>query len=229
MESKSNRSKPSTRVEKYPLPSGVEAIISLMREIMNEGSVQRIELDVELPVRVVRNVEPGDPLLAEVDIGLKGVLRQVEFIEYYSEGATPFQVVVDMMQLLHKEVRHPICWVTGPSDQEPPLINTWLEWKERGMPAGTDHLLGLPVRTVDDLSEDTLILCGSEYPSAETSEITMAIKTAIEIRSENEREPSEREAHDDPVGLGARQRHPTASQLALSAGGLRRVEWEPPG
>jgi hypothetical protein len=152
----------------------------------------------------------------------------VEFIEYYTEDATPFQVVVDMMQLLHKEARHPTCWVTGLSEQNPPLIDQWLEWKERGMPGGTDHLLGLPVRVVDDLPEETLILCGSEYPSADTDEITMAIKTAVEFRSEgHEREPDS-EVHDDSVRPSAEGSSPTAGQLALAADGLRRVEWKPP-
>jgi hypothetical protein len=212
-------------VEKYPLPGTVEAILSLMREIIEGGSVQRIEMDVDLPVRVVRNVAPEDPMMQEASIGLKGALRQVEFIEYYSEDASPYQVVVDMMQLLHKEGRYPICWATGFSDNI--SLDRWLEWKERGMPSGTEYLLGMPVRILDDLPGDTLILCGSEYPSAEAEEITLAVKTAIEVRSvEDEREPT-REV-DDPVRPSAKQCSPTAGQLALAAGGLRRVEWEEP-
>jgi hypothetical protein len=227
MESKSNKSESRSRVEKYPLPSSVTSILSLIKDIMEEGSVQRIELDVSLPVRVVRTIAVGDPMMEEVDIGLKGILRQVEFIEYYSEGATPFQVVVDVMQLLHKEGRHPTCWVTGPSEQNPTLLDQWLEWKERGMPAGTDHLLGLPVQTVDDLQEDVLILCGSEYPSADTDEITLAIKTSIELGSEHERAEPIRKA-DDSVRTDSGEHPSTASQLALAAGSLRRVEWHPP-
>lgn len=226
MASKSSKSEPSsTRVEKYPLPGTVEAIISLMREIIKGGSVQRIEMDVDLPVRVVRNVAPEDPMMQEVSIGLKGALRQVEFVEYYSEGASPYQVVVDMMQLLHKEGRHPICWATGSGDHN--SLDQWLEWKERGMPAGTEYLLGIPVRILDDLPEDTLILCGSEYPSAEAEEITLAVKTAIEVRSEEDECEPTRET-DDPVRPSAKQRAPTAGQLALSAGDLRRVEWAEP-
>jgi len=226
MESKSTKSRPSNRVEKYPLPGSVEGIISLMREIMENGSVERIELDINLPVRVVRTVDPEDPMMQEVSIGLKGALRQVDFIEYYSEGASPYQVVVDMMQLLHKEGRHPVCWATGLNEQG--LLDQWLEWKERGMPAGTDYLLGIPVRILDDLSEDTIILCGSEYPSAEAEEVTLAVKAAIEIRREDEREPVNREVHDDPVRPSAGECRPTAGQLALSAKGLRRVDWQPP-
>ena len=226
MASKSSKSEPrSTRVEKYPLPGTVEAILSLMREIIEGGSVQRIEMDVDLPVRVVRNVAPEDPMMQEVSIGLKGVLRQVEFVEYYSEDASPYQVVVDMMQLLHKEGRYPICWATGYGDLN--TLDQWLEWKERGMPAGTEYLLGIPVKILDDLPEDTLILGGSEYPSAEAEEITLAVKTAIEVRSEDDERKPAREA-DDPVRPSARQCPSTASQLALAAGELHRVEWSEP-
>lgn len=225
MESKSSRS----RVEKYPLPGTVKGITSLVEEIMLEGSVERIELDVALPVRVVRQVPTGDPISEEFDVGLKGTLRQADFIEYYSEGATPYQVVVDMMQLLHKESRYPVCWVTGISEQEPSTLDLWLEWQERGMPSGTEYLLGLPVKTVDDLPDSVLILCGSEFPNAEQEEITMAIKAAIEFRSGDERESIVGEVHDDSVRAGSRECGPTASQLALAAGGLRRVDWNPTG
>jgi len=212
-------------VEKYPLPGTVESIMTLIREIMEKGSVQRIELDVGLPVRVVRSAVAGDPLLEEYDLGLKGVLRQVECVEYYSENASSFQVVVDMMQLLQKEGVHAVCWATGPNETD--LLEQWLEWKERGMPSGTSRLLGLPVRIVDDLPEDSLILCGSEYPSAETNEISVAIKAAIETRSEDVRPEPVRKTND-PVRPRAKRSSPTAGQLALAAGELRTVEWDPP-
>ena len=226
MELKLNRSEKSTGVEKYPLPSTVDGIISLLREIMMK-SVQRIEIDVNHPIRVVRNLEKDDPLLREAEVGLYGTLRQAEFIEYYSEGASPFQAVVDMMQLMHKEGRYPICWATGAGDGG--LLSQWMEWKERGMPSGTEALLGLPVKKIGELPEDVLILCGSEYPSAEETEITLAVKVAIELsREPNELRTEPVRKVDDPVRVNPRKLTSAAGELALAAGGLRSTKWVPP-
>lgn len=225
MESKLSKSNQSMKVEKYPLPGNVEGIVSLVREILIAGGVQRLEIDINLPIRVVRQAQEDDATFEEVDIGLGGTLRQIDIVEYYSEGATPFQVVVDMMQLIHNESRHPICWVTGSISELP----KWMEWKERGMPNSTGALFGLPVRQVQDIPEDVLILCGSEYQSADDNEVTLAVKAVMEQGNDNERQVERRGSPireaDDRVRASATERPATAGQLALAAGGLRRTAW----
>lgn len=225
MEQTSRKSR--VRVEKYPLPATTDGIVSLVREVLSQGKVQRIELDNENDVRVLRELEAEDPDLVEPDVSLDGALRNVEMIEYSSEGASSFQVVVDMTQLMRHENHHCICWAIGTGDD---LLEQWLEFRERGMPSDINFLLNLPVRRLRSLPEDTLILCGSKYPGAEAEEVTLAVKAAVEIRRSNELErPVQSRPSDDRVGNGPTERPSTASQLAIAAGGLRRTKWIPPG
>jgi len=223
----SNKSKARTRVEKYPLPTTADGICSLMREILLAGSVQRIELDVNLPVRVVRGLSDAETGLDE-EVDLDGSLRNLEMVEYTSEGAGPFQTLFDMMQLIHVEKLIPTCWVTGEGVGH--LLSEWLELRARGMPSGTEHLVGLPVHRVKMLPEDTLLLCGSPYPNAGFDELTMAIKTAIEIRrpSNDKRRTTPSSETDGAVWSDPNERNSTTHQLAAPARGLRKVEWKPP-
>jgi hypothetical protein len=200
----------------------VDAIISLIRDILCQGSVQRIELDVNHPVRVVRGVVDGDPLMQEAQVGLEGQLRQVDITEYYSEEASPFQVVVDMMQLVHCERKYPVCWVVSVEGQG--FLDEWLEWDIRGMPSGSSYLLGLPIKKVDGLTKDVLILCGSEYMGADVDELTLAVKTTMEIRSEDEQRDQPNREADDRVRDNSRGHASSIGQLALASRGLRKVE-----
>jgi len=209
--------KSKIRVEKYPLPPGLEGILSLMREILSSGRVQKVELELGKPVRVSREVDDGSIL--EPDVNLDGQLRNIEIVEYVSEGASPFQVVVDMMQFIRKEQLHCVCWASGDAD-----IDGWLEFKERGMPSDPNYLLNLPVHHLRSLPSDALILCGSRYPGAEIEEISLAVKATVEIRRPNNdnRQIPNREA-DGTVGASS-QRGPSAvDQLALAARTLRTV------
>jgi len=212
------------KVEKYPLPPSIDGIISLFREIMGPGNVQRIELEVDKPVRVLRHVYVEDPDLLEPNIDLDGVLRNVEMLEYISQEASSFQVVVDMMQLMRSEGRHSICWAVGTGED---LLGEWLEFRERGMPSDVDTLLNIPVRRLRSLPEDTLILCGSEYPGADPEEITLAVKTAIEMRRPDVERAEQKRTTDDPVWAGAEGGPAANGQLALAARGLRRTRWNP--
>ena len=81
-----NKSNLRTRVEKYPLPATVDGICSLFREVMSGGSVQRIEFDINTPVRVIRALQEDDPDLQEPNIGWEGALRNLEdLLEYTVE------------------------------------------------------------------------------------------------------------------------------------------------
>jgi hypothetical protein len=225
----SSKSDLKTKIEKYPLPSTVDGICSLVREILGPGLVQRIEIDINNPVRVIRALDTKETDLEEVDIDLEGALRNVAMIEYTSEDASPFQIVYDMMVLVEQEKLNAVCWATGASEA---FLCDWFELGPRGMPSNMRRLLGLPIHTLNTLPEDTLILCASPYPSAEASEISLAIKTAIEIRRpkhvDEQRVVRSRKA-DAPVRNDPTQRRQTAGELALATGGLHPVPWKPAG
>jgi hypothetical protein len=193
---------------------------------MEAGSVQRIEVAMDSPVRVSRIVENGDPDLQEPNISLDGVLRNIEMIEYASEKASPFQVLVDMTQLVRREGLNCVCWATGVDEEN--LLNRWLEFEERGMPAGVEYLLDRPIHRLRSLPEDTLILCGSNYPSADHTELTLAVKTAIEVRRPKNERLSSRSS-DDSIRTGSKEYGPATGQMAIASGGLRRVDWKRSG
>ena len=224
----SNKSEPKTRVEKYPLPPTVDGICDLVREILSPGLVQRLEIEVSKPVRVVRVVEEEEAGLLEEDVDLDGRLRNIEMIEYTSEGAGPFQTVFDMMHIIQEARLHPVCWATGASE---PFLSEWFELAARGMPTRIKTLNGLPIKQLKSLPEDTLILCGSGYPSAEPSELTLAVKVAVELRrpiDANTQTVSSREV-DDPVRHNPRECDQATDPLAPSSRGLRTVDWKPEG
>lgn len=211
-------------IEKHNLPDTVDGICSLVRQILNEGSVRRLELDVDDVVRVVRTVEADD--LDEPMTDWDYAVRNVdEMAEYWSEGASAFQVIVDMTYLVQKEGLRCTCFVTGRDESD--LLDRWLELKERGMPVGTKGLAGLPLYRLRSLPEEALILLGSRYASPDPSEVTFAVKTTIEIRSDHERDTSSQVVGG--VGSDPQIYPPAAHQLAVGSGGLRRIPWKSSG
>jgi hypothetical protein len=218
-------SKSAVRTEKYQLPATVDGICALVREVLNGGHVRRLELDNDDSfVRAHRWVEGDD--LAEDEVTWDGALRNVKLMdEYYSDGATSFQVVVDMMLLAQEEGLHGTCWVIGTGGGD--LLRKWFEVDERKLlVGGINTLLGLPIHRVKSLPDETLILCCSKYPSADQTEIEMAVKTTIDLRRDHDTRA------DQDIGGGGNhpQEHaPAANQLALTTGGLRRVAWRPSG
>lgn len=224
-----SKSNSRLKIEKYPLPDSIDGILSLLREIMSAGQVQRIEFSTDSPVRVSRVVQDeGDPDLVEPNLGLDGVLRNIEMVEYFSEDATQYQVLVDMMQIIRKEGLNCVCWATGLDEDD--LLNRWLEFDERGMPSGVEYLLDRPVFRIKSLPEDTLILCGSNYPSAEHNELTVAVKTAIEVRRpKNEQQRLTVRKASDPVRDSPPEYGSAVGQLEIAPGGLRTVDWKRSG
>lgn len=222
----SSKSNAYIRTEKYPLPDSVDGILSLLREILDAGGVQRVEIAMDLPLKVSRLIPDADPELQEPIVNLDGVLRNIEMVEYFSEGASSYQVIVDMMQLVRKENLNCVCWVAGVGEDN--LLNQWLEFENRGMPSGVEFLLDRPVYRLRSLPEDTLILCGSKYPSAEFDELSLAVKTAIEVRRSSDDQRIPRSEIDDPIWPNPSERRPTAGQLAFASGELRRVDWKRP-
>ena len=222
-------SKYDTRTEKYQLPATVDGICALVREILNDGSVSRIELDTEDSyVRARRWVESGD--FEEEDVGWDGALRNTDIVEYYSDGATSFQVVVDMMMLAQEDNLQATCWVVGRGEGD--HIRAWFTIDERRLPVGKiGSVLGLPLYKLKSLPEETLILCCSKYLNADPNEISMAVKTTMELRRSHDNHGSSKQngKADGGVGDHPPQYPPAAGQLALGTGGLRTVSWHPPG
>lgn len=216
--------KAQIKTEKYQLPSTVDGICALVREILNGGHVARLELDNDDAfVRAHRWVEHDG--LAEDEVTWDGALRNVQVMqEYYSDSATAFQVVVDMMLLAQSEGLRCSCWVMG--IEGPELLRQWFEVDGRKLPIGEiRELLGLPVRVVKSLPPETLILCCSRYPGADPTEITLAVKTSIDLRRDH---AAPADADADRSRNHPEEHAAAASPLALATRGLRRVAWRPP-
>jgi hypothetical protein len=211
-------------IEKFNLPDTVDGICSLVRQILNDGAVRRIELDTEDVVRVVRTTEVDS--LEEPMTDWDYAVRNVEdMVEYSSAGASAFQVLVDMPYLVQKENLKCVCFVTG--NDESNLLEQWLELRERGMPTGAEGLLGHPLYRLRSLPEEALILLGSRYANPDPSEISFAVKTTIEVRSDDERHTGS--SIDGGVRSNPQVHSPTTHQLAVGTGGLRRVPWKSSG
>jgi hypothetical protein len=211
------------RTEKFMLPSTVDGICSLIREILNGGVVQRIELDNDdTLVRVRRWVATDD--LAEDTVGWDGALRNVQVMrEYYDPGATSFQVIVDMFLLAHEEGLKGISWVVGDTK----MIRKWLEVDKRKMPIGhIDMLHNLPVYALKTLPAETLILCCAKNLTMDPTDVVMAVKTAIDFRRDDESEDS---TNSHKVGSDPEKHGATVGGLAITTRGLRRVAWDKNG
>ena len=214
-----------TRVERYPLPKTIEGICATVRDVLTGGSVQRMELDVGEPlIRVVRVIT--DVGLEEPDIGWDAALRNVAvMLEYSSERASPFQVLVDMFLLVQQRKMVAACWAAGTGDEG--LLGKWLELVDRGMPSELPGLLGLPIHFLKSLPEESLVLCASRYPNPEPNEVSLAVRTAIELRRgyDSEHVASETAHH---VGSDSGKHTPTVDQLEIAAGGLVLPAWGQP-
>ena len=217
-------SKSDKRLEKFDLPKSIDGICALVREVLDGGNVDRLEIDNEDSyVRAWRWVERDD--LDEPDIGWDAALRNVPtMIEYASEGASPYQTIVDMMLLAQNERMHCTAWAVGNGGIK--LIGEWLELRSREMPVtSVNPLLNLPVKELKSLPEDTILLCCSKYPRADPGEITMAVKAAIELRSEHVGRVHEA---DDRSGNNSEEHATAARTLGLGGRGLREVSWKGP-
>jgi len=217
-------SRSEKRLEKYELPYTIDGICSLLRRLLEMGHVGRIELDNDdAYVRVWRWIEKN--ALDEPDINWDGALRNLEsFMEYSSEGASSFQVLVDMMLLARSEGLKSVTWAIGAGGLE--LMKEWLSLKARGMPnTDVSYLLGLPVLELKSLPQETLVLCCSKFPNADPSEITLAIKTTIDVRGTNDQDVGD----DDRVRDHSQEHSGAAGAMALSARALRPVPWKTDG
>jgi len=216
--------KSTVRTEKYQLPATVDGICALVREVLNGGHVKRFELDNdEALARAYRWIEETG--LVEDEVTWDGALRNVPvMLEYYSDGATSFQVVVDMTLLAQNEGLRCSCWVVGIGG--PALLGKWFDVDRRKLKVDViDSLLGLPIYSVKSLPPESLILCCSKYPSADPTEVSMAIKTSIDLGREHDAPTNE----DASRSRDHSQEHPSATcQLALNPRGLRRIPWHPP-
>ena len=225
---KSNKSNAASvrsrlRLERYPLPKTTEDICSQIREILKGRNVVHLELSIDNPIiRVMRQVTSEE--LEEDSVTWDIALQSIEnMIEYSSEGASAYQVLVDLLQLVSAEELHALRWITGAGGTQ--FINQWLEVKERGMPRHNGLLLGLPIMEITSLPMETLVLCAAQWPNAGPEEVSFAVKTVMELIKHEERRSDTSSKTIDPVGDIAGKYASTVEGLALTARGLRRVPW----
>jgi hypothetical protein len=212
------------RTEKYALPATIDGIAALIREVLNGGHVKRIELDTDdSNVRAYRWVEGLG--LEEEQVSWDGALRNVpEMREYYSDQSSPSQILVAMFLMAQESGLRGICWVTGLNG--PTLLRSWFDIDKRKLSLGEVwDLLGLPIHPLKSLPDETLILCCSKYPSADPTEISLAVKTTIDLR--RDRDQAIREA-PGRSGNHTEEYSATVSQLAITTGGLRTIPWSKP-
>jgi len=213
-------SKSEKKLEKYELPTTIDGICSLIRHILDGGHVCRLEIDNDdAYVRVWRWVERND--LAEPDVNWDGALRNVDMVEYSSAQASPFQVLVDMMLLATDRGFKCTTWALGMGGAV--LLKDWLSLSSRNMPVGVPaYLLSLPILELKSLPPETLILCCSKFPNADPSEVSLAIKTTVDVRGLNEPDNSS----FGRSGNHSEEHAPAAHQLAVGSRGLRTVPWK---
>jgi hypothetical protein len=171
--------------EEYPEPKSKAGFTALLKEILDlPGGVDQVILKVGKPVRVWRWVEKNG-LMEEEDRSLDGALSHAEILEYANPDLprTAPEELFHLMSIMDAERRIPVCWAVG-RDQTG-LLARWLRVEEQGVPYKEGSLLGLPVERLKSLPEDTLLLCGAEHPDAAPSEVTMAVKMAIEVMERN--------------------------------------------
>jgi len=196
----SSRSSLRLRREEHDLPNTVDGIIGLVRDILSSGDVYKFVLESGHSVLVYRQTEGGD--LTEVEVTLDDALQRAEFYEYGNEGASPFEVLFDMMHVISTCGGHAVCWATG-MDQTNLLAN-WLTLEERGLPTSSvEEILGIPVCRMKVLPEDTLVLCAARRRDGEIEDVSLAVKAAIELRGVfdvDSGSDADREGGDHPGG-----------------------------
>jgi len=220
-------SRSERKLERYPLPPTVDSICTLIRDVLNGGHVGRIELDTsDAYVRAWRFVEKDE--MSEPEVNWDGALRNLAvMMEYVSERASPFQTLVDVMLLAQEEKLKGVAWAVGFGGKE--RIRQWLCLKERDLLIeDIGYLLGVPIIELKSLPEDTLILCCSVVPNADPSEVTFAIKTAIELRSDYGESKGNGQDFDRSRNYSP-EHSPTVDQLATGPRGLHSVLWEKKG
>lgn len=228
--SEKRRDRSRIRLERYPLPKSTEAICSQIREVLKGGNVVNLEMSIDnTMIRVMRMVSAEE--LEEDSLSWDSALQAVEnMIEYSSEDASAYQVLVDMMQLVSSEGLHGLCWACGTNGQK--LIQRWLEFEERGMPVTDPTLLGLPIREIKTMPAETLVLCAAPWASGGPEEISFAVKTVMELKhgkSEQGNRNLSGSPSSHPIGNGADQRASTVGGLAITSRGLRPVAWKSSG
>ena len=200
------QSKFSIQVSRRPLPGTIPEIVDAVRDILEEGLIQKIIVDVDGSIQVHKAVEGGEDL-GEVSTSLESSLRNLDSItEYYVDDngpATAYQVLVDMLLLVQSERSQPVCWVIGPDSEE--LLDEWLELTSRGMPQLlTGKMLpAAPTKILSSLDAGTLLLCGSKF-GGNIQDIDFAVKTTIELPARDE-----------------------VAVVASPRSGLQRVQWPP--
>jgi len=221
-------SKSKKQLERYGLPTTIDGICALIRQTLENGHVHRLEMDNDdAYVRVWRWVEKQD--LEEPDVTLDGALRNMEsFTEYSSDGASAFQVLVDMMLLCTSKGLKPTCWVIGLGGHA--LLQQWLLLDERDMPlVSCATLLGRPAVELKSIPTETLILCCSDVPDAEPSEITLVIKTTVDVRGTYVEDSIQGGRVDDRGGDSTKEYSSAVNPLAHDPRELRRVPWKTQG
>lgn len=197
----SSRSDIRLRREEHELPKSVESILALMRDILSSGNVYKFVLESGNPVLVYRQSDESG--LAETELTLDDALQRAEIFEYENPEASPFEVMFDITHVVTSYGGYPVCWATGMNQTD--LLDRWVKAEERGLPGTVDTIFTFPVFRMKMLPEDTLILCAAKRQDGEIDDVSLAVKTAIELRGPyaDEGSVADHPVGDDPKG-GAR-------------------------
>jgi hypothetical protein len=193
----------------------MEGIVSMVREILSGGKVRRIELDVGLPIKVLRDVS-GDTSLEEPGIDIDAALRKAEMIEFTELTPSNIQTALAMDNELWRRNVWPSFWVVSPGS----CLEKWVEVclgavVYRG---GQRYFLNIPIQTLKSLPDDVLILCGSIFKNGDVDDVSFAVKTSMEIR---EHVPESIRSFVDPSWDRSKKRHSPVSGMEIIAGRLR--------
>jgi hypothetical protein len=217
---KSGKSKTRVEVERYPMPETTEGLCKLVQALFEKGGIKRFEIDGL--VRVTRESEI-DPDMTEPNKSWEEALQGLEnFIEFNPKNSTdPAMVLLYLTNLIERKGLKPVCFAAGPDTG---LLSLWLGLGE--LEIGLEALFGIPVRRMNSLPEETIILCGAPIRDADPTEIEFAVKTTIEVRTKNEERklPSSETASTGRGDTGEYSQ--TTGPLAAATGGLRKVSWK---
>ena len=224
----SSRFKVPVKREDFILPGNVDEIVETIRNILNDGHVQGLIMTNGQPIKVYRAVQAED---ITDNVSIDVILGSIDIFEYVADSShLPSDRVVGMCKLLAKEKLNPVCFITGPNKTG--LLDKWFSIEESGLPRGVDSLIGLPVIRNDGINEDTLVLCGAEDPFPDIEDITVAIKTDIELRGKNEYQRSSGNTTSsktaDRSGSDSEEYGQPANQLGDSPTERGETSWVPP-
>jgi hypothetical protein len=163
--------------------------------------------------------------MAEVEVTLDDSLQRSEIYEYENPEASAFEVLFDMTHVVTAYGGFPVCWATGMNQTD--LLSRWVDAEARGLPGALDTIFTFPVCRMRMLPEDTLILCAARRRDGDIEDVSLAVKTALEMRGATHDQP--RSEADHPVGDPPEGDPGAAGGVEAAAQGGPEGGWIPKG